>query len=525
MSKIVGFFYPWSTFGLAILAVLVQQTTTIAQFSTPLSEKKNSQLPSVFGKDVQLLSSPLPISPHHNSPIQALPEDVNPNANPLLFPTQPQEVEIEKVQSISLEQAIQLALRNNKTLQAARVNLEAARAGLTEAEAALYPSFGTNFGFTGSDPIGAIQGERLSGSTLSVERFQVDGNIELRYDIYAGGGRAASIRRAEQEIRFNQLEIERTSQQIRFEVTQQYLELQRADSNVAIAQASIEDASQTLRDAQLLREALLGTKFQVLQAETSLAFANEDLTQAIAQQRIARRQLAETLSLGQQVELTAGDEIKEKGTWDLSLEESIVLAYKNRAELEQQLIQEEISEQDRQIALAQITPTVSLLAEYDYLYQFNGNEITLRFLNRGNVGYVDGYTFKAQVEWNFFDGGRAWAQAEVAERNRESAQIEFANQRNQIRLQVETAYYNYLASKDLIKSTFINLQTATEQLRLARLSYQAGVVNQLDVVDAQQVLTTARGRYLQAVISYNQALNGLQRAISNLPESRLFQFN
>ena len=496
MSKIVGFFYPWSTFGLAILAVLVQQTTTIAQFSTPLSEKKHSQLPSVFRKDAQLLSSPSPISPHNNSPIQALPEDVNPNANPLLFPTQPQEVELKKIQSISLEQAIELAIRNNKTLQAARVNLEAARAGLGEAEAALFPTFNTNFDFEATNPIGVIQTGLLNGSDNYTERVQLGGSIELKYDIYAGGGRAASIRKARRQIRFSQLEIEQVSEQIGFEVTQRYFQLQNADANVAIAQAAVEDAAVTLRDALLLKEALLGTKFQVLQGETALAIANEDLTEAIAQQRIARRQLAEILSVGQQVELAAADEIKEIGTWDSSLEESIVLAYKNRAELEQQLIQQEISEQDRQIALAQITPIVSLVAEYDYLYQFNGNEFTYNVLNRGNLGYVDGYSVKAQVEWNFFDGGRAWAQAEVAERNIESAQIEFANQRNQIRLQVETAYYNYLSSKDLIKSTFINVQTATEQLRLARLSYQAGVVNQLDVVDAQQVLTTARGRYL-----------------------------
>ncbi len=521
----IGFFYPWPTFGVAILAVLFQQTATVAQFSRPLPETKNSQLPSVSRKGAQLLSFPSPIPSNANLPSQPLPAQLNPNANPLLFPTQPQEVELKKVQSISLEQAIELAIRNNKTLQAARVNLEAARAGLRESEAALYPSLSTNFGFTSTNPIGLIQGNFLDGSTTYVEQVQFDGSVGLKYDIYAGGGRAASIRKSEREIRFNQLEIERISEQIAFEVTQRYFQLQNAEANVAIAQAAVEDAAITLRDARLLKEALLGTKFQVLQGETSLAIANEDLTEAIAQKRIARRQLAEILSVGQQVELAAADQIEEIGTWDLSLEESIILAYKNRAELEQQLIQQEISEQDRQIALAQITPTFSLVAEYDYLYQFNGNEITYNVLNRGNLGYVDGYTVKAQVEWNFFDGGRAWAQAEVAERNKESAQIEFANQRNQIRLQVETAYYNYLSSQERIKSTFINVQTAAEQLRRARLSYQVGVATQLDVIDSQRLLTTARERYLQSVISYNQALNALQRAVSNLPDSRLFQWD
>ncbi len=64
----------------------------------------------------------------------------------------------------------------------------------------------------------------------------------------------------------------------------------------------------------------------MLQAETNLAIANEDLIDAIAQQSIASRGLAEILSIGQEVGLKAADEIKERDSWNLSLEESIVLA-------------------------------------------------------------------------------------------------------------------------------------------------------------------------------------------------------
>ncbi|WLT37239.1 TolC family protein [Synechocystis sp. B12] len=61
---------------------------------------------------------------------------------------------------------------------------------------------------------------------------------------------------------------------------------------MAIAQASVEDASQSLRDARLLEQAGLGTRFDVLRAEGDLATANEALTRSIADQRNARRRLA-----------------------------------------------------------------------------------------------------------------------------------------------------------------------------------------------------------------------------------------
>ncbi len=42
-------------------------------------------------------------------------------------------------------------------------------------------------------------------------------------------------------------------------------------------------------------------------------------------------------------------------------------------------------------------------------------------------------------------------------------------------------------------------------------------------VFAQLNQTDARSRYLQAIVDYNRSLNSLQRAISNLPDNRLFE--
>ncbi len=287
MSKMVSVFYPWSAFGLAMLTVLVQQTATVAKLLIPPQKIKNSKLAPISSEVTQLPPSANP--ENSNPPIETLLEDISPKEKPLFLPTQPQEVEIQKVQSISLEQALKLAERNNKTLQAARVNLEAARAQLRVAKADLYPSLSTQFGFTSTNPVTGIQGGLLNGSTTYIEQVQFDGNIGLQYDIYTGGFRSANISKAEQEIRFNQLEVEVVSQQLRFEVTDRYLQLQNADANVVIAESSVTDATETLRDAQALRKALLGIKFQVLQAETNLAIANEDLIDAIAQQSIASR--------------------------------------------------------------------------------------------------------------------------------------------------------------------------------------------------------------------------------------------
>ena len=50
------------------------------------------------------------------------PNYLNPSGNPLIFPTKPDEVNIRVVQPLTLNQAIELALKNNQTLQTARVD-------------------------------------------------------------------------------------------------------------------------------------------------------------------------------------------------------------------------------------------------------------------------------------------------------------------------------------------------------------------------------------------------------------------
>ena len=335
-------------------------------------------------------------------------------------------------------------------------------------------------------------------------------------NLYTGGRRGATIERSRREVYSSKLEVERISEETRFNTATRYYELQNNDAQVAIAQAAIEDFSQTLRDAQLLEQAGLGTRFDVLQAEVDLANANQALTRAIADQRNARRTLAEVLSVGQNVELTAADEIRENGVWPYSLDESIVMAYKNRAELEQLLVSREINEQDRQIALSETRPQVGLFANYN----FNNNIAD----NLGPTGYADGYNVGARISWRLYDGGITSARADQETRNIEIDETNFANQRNAIRLEVENAYNTLIANQENIKTTETAVVTATESLRLARLRFQAGVGTQTDVINAQRSLTDARGNFLQAIIGYNQSLNELQRAVSNLPDNRLFEF-
>lgn len=480
--------------------------------SLPEFRSSPPSVSSPFGEVSNLAQSLPTVSPPERVPLERpLYERLKPSSNPLLFPTQPSDVEIDVVEPLTLEQALDIARSNNQDLQVARLNVRASEANLQQALAELYPVLSTRADFVRNDQANPQSRSGNLSTPIDTVSTTLNTTLELSYDLYTGGRRPALIEAAEEQLRFNLLDLERVSEQIRFEVATRYYDLQESDALVDVAQAALADARQSLRDALLLEEAGLGTRFDVLRAEVEVANANQDVQQAIADQFIDRRALVEVLALGEEVTVTAADPIDKRGDWELSLPESIVQAYQNRAELRQQLVQRNINEKQQQIALADGRPQVSLFTNYNLLDVVDDSS-----------GVDDGLQLGARLQWTLYAGGAIKARAEEEEANIAIAETQFDNQRNEVRLQVERAYYQLQASEENIDTAAAAVELAEESLRLARLRFQAGVGTQTDVISAQSELTSARANLVRAVINYNRALAALRRAVSNFPDNILF---
>lgn len=453
-----------------------------------------------------LLESPTPEAAT-SAPLSA-PDYLNPQANPLLLPTQPEEVSIIGAQPITLEQAIELAYRNNEDLRVAQLELERSQAALREAQAALYPSVDLTAGLTAQES----QGQSISPTTGRVNsqsqlNTTLSGTAQISYDLYTGGQREANIRAAEERSRLNELEVERRRAQLRLDTTNEYYATQENAENIRIAQAFLVEAERNLQDATLREQVGVGTRFDVLRAQVQVANGRQQLVQAQSSRLVAQRTLARRLNLPPNLTIDTTS-VNVAGAWPLSLEESIVLAFQNRAELEQQLVQRSISEQERQAARSTTLPQVGLVASYD----------VQNTLNR-STGFNDSFSLGAQVRWNVFDGGASSARAEQRERDIEIAENQFADTRNGIRLEVEQAYFNLTANLENISTARLAVDQAREALQLAQLRFDAGVGTQLDVLSATRELTEAEGNLIQATLGYNRSLAALERAVSNLPET------
>ena len=437
-----------------------------------------------------------------------VPEYLNSNPNPLQFPTKPEEVRLQGTQPITLAQALELARRNNRDLQVALLTLERTKYSVRQAQAALLPSasLSTQFDRTRSNQQTTDANGNLINSP-AVSEFS--GTAQVNYQLYTSGLRNANIGAAEEQLRYYELDVERISEQTRLTVTTDYYNLQSADENVRIYQAAVLNYQASLRDALALERAGVGTRFDVLQAQVNLANGQQQLTTAIAQQQISRRTFAQAVGLSQTVNVSAADPVELAGLWNLSLEDSIVLAFQNRPELQQYIAQRNTSEQQRRAALAQLGPQISLFGNYNLQEPFDQKGP----LNQ-NVGLNDGYSLGVQATLTLYDGGAQRASADQQKINIRIYNTQFATQRDTIRLQVEQAFFNLQSSLQNVQTSTVALGEAREALRLARLRFQAGVGTQTDVITQEAALTQAEGNRVSAILSYNTYLAQLQQAVT-----------
>jgi outer membrane factor, OMF family len=424
-------------------------------------------------------------------------------ASALQVPKAPAEVTIKTSEPLTLEQSIELARRRNRDLQISALEVAQQRESLREVRASLYPALSADAGIDRTDSAQAAIAAKQAGLPNRPNASNdFSSSLNLNYDVFTSGQRPASIRAAEAALKSSEQAYQTQLQQLRLDVAGDYYDLQQAGELIRIARQSVSSAEENLRVTKARESAGIGTRFEVLQAEVSLADQKQQQIQAESQQQIAQRQIAQRLSLPETTTVTAADPVAMAGEWSLSLEDSIVGALQNRSELAQVLEQRKIGQQNRRIALGSLGPQVA----------FNANITLADSLDDSESGAF-GYVLGAQVSKTIFDGGSAKAIAAQQQTNATIAETQFASFKNLIRFQVEQNYYSLQSSKERILTTRCSIEQARQGLRLAELRRDNGVGTSLEVSNATTDLAQAENNYLAAIIDYNRSLASLQRFV------------
>jgi outer membrane protein TolC len=447
------------------------------------------------------------------APDRLSPEMLSPANNSLRVPTRPEAVAITEQQPISLEQAIELAYRNNPDLEIARLGVERSQAALNEARAALTPTVDLNARVDVLTNPG--QGQDLEDDAGVSTVGALTGNVEANYDVLTGGERPARIQAAELQVQQQQLALEQVREEVRSQTSLAYYDVQSARERIRIGQAFLQEACRNLRDSILFFDVGVGTRLDVLRADVQVSQARQDIVLARSTWQTAQRRLASLLNVPSDTTV-ATTTVRIGGFWPLTLEESIVLAWQNRAELASDLAQRDIAAAQRQIALSALRPRLQAFGSVNAALALT--DIASADIPGFDRNASAGFGLRLGGRWRVFDGGATVARADQADQDRAIAESTFSQSRNQIRFEVEQAYFNLESNLSNIDTARTALEQAREALRLAQRRFDAGVGDQLEVLEAQRELTEAQVNLLESVLGYNRSLTSLERAVSNLAE-------
>jgi len=277
---------------------------------------------------------------------------------------------------------------------------------------------------------------------------------------------------------------------------------------VQVQEESVNLLRSQLDDQQSRFDAGTVPQFNVLQAESQLQNQIPQLISAQNNYRIAQVTLAKTLGIPADRQYASDEPLPVVGNLNVTpikydLSEALVTARANRPSLKTQRSNILANVENVSVARAGYQPNISASA---------GLEVTENPQSNNMRNTVNGWFFGVTGSWNVFDGGNTYGKVKSAKALLEESKVTYDDSVRQVELDVSTAVDNLRQSQETIAASKKAVDVSLESLRLANERLAAGTGTQLDVLNQQTQLTTARSNFFTAEFQYISAVAQYQFA-------------
>ena len=386
---------------------------------------------------------------------------------------------------------VDLALKNNRTAKQSMWAYEAAKSTVSATAASKNPSVGYSYSATrarDTTDASSVTEHGTNGFSLSVPVYtpSVDAAIDgARYDRESAG---ASYEEALQTAKLTAIS--------------DYYTLIMYRNLVDVAQQSVRDYDGHVTNVQAQYNVGLVASSDVLASRTNLADAQTTLITRQNSADVAETDLNIVIGYPVSTSIETADKEMRYLPYNVTLEQAKAYALLHRATLVKSAMDVKSAEESVKQAKAGYLPTVSLTAGKNYASDDN---------YRGTSN--NGWSVGANASLDIWDGGSTRNTIKVREAQLESAKEANLAAVDGVLHDVQSAYLNLRAAEQTISSTKVAVEEGQESFRIASLRYRAGVGSNLDVLDAETSLTTARNNYVQALYNYNIYVATLEQAV------------
>jgi outer membrane protein TolC len=419
---------------------------------------------------------------------------------------------IPAARAVTLDEAVQAALENSPTLQAAESRIDSAQAMLRQAKSYYYPSIGlsANYGISDNPPQAFMMD--LNQRSLNMQDPAFDPNNPDDTDNLRGSigaqwrlfdlQRDAGKNMARYGAQASQEAFDAARNQLVHEVTRGFYGVLQAQAFAEVQAKSVASIEESLRIAKERFAAGGAVKTDVLNLETQLAQANEDLIKARNGAQLALAAL--NAAIGS--DLVAADTIETPDQTAFSApppECKDPEAFENRPELRAARLMRQVKEQDLRKAKGGYAPTVSAFGSLD--------------ADSGNFNdFENSYMAGVAAEINVFDGARTRAAVQAAQAELDAAKADERKARLNLKLDLQQAFLGTREAWERLEVTRKSLESAQEAQRIVQEQYQQGAADISILLQTQVGVTAMQTRSAAAQYDYLTALSNLKRAKGEL---------
>lgn len=409
--------------------------------------------------------------------------------------------------TIDLHTAIELALQNNFAIQQARERIRQQQGVVIEVTARELPNADISSNYNRVEeslvpsPLPGVITSHNSNWAISLNVTQT---------LFAGGGVRSAIKSTKLARDAAVLDLQNAINAALLQVRTAFYNVLLTREKVKVQESNLELLQSQLKTATDRFRAGTVSSFEQLRAEVAVANARVPLITARNDYRLALEALRQAIGLPADPQATLANQPNVEGSLETTptnfdLPSAIQTAHANRPDLQRLSKLVAAREQDVRTVRANYYPTLAVTGGYQvknspYLPPQLNNEI-------------NGWTVGVVSNWAIFDGRATAGRVEQARSAVAQTRLTLDETKLAVDVDVRRAYSQWQEATELLQSSSKVVDQATEAVRLANARYAAGTSTQLDVLQAQVDLTTARTNQLQAYYTYDVAVATLRNAM------------
>ena len=413
------------------------------------------------------------------------------------FPVIDSKIEYADMGPVTLADCIKLAITHNPTIMAAISNSEIYKSRIGQAWSNYFPTLSAGVSYSRNDMLNTMGG---NFSRMMVQKYDmyyvptISANMML-FDFGKTKSMADTAKRTYESSRYD---AETSIELVIYNVKVAYYNMVFAKKQKEVYEETVKDFELQLKQARAYYDIGKKAKIDVTYAEYNLGKAKLNLIKAKNTLELASVELANAVGIPELANVILKDSMNTK-EYSVNFTDLIKTAESTRPSLLSAKKQMDAAELNVRSAKRAFTPNVGAFGSY----QYGGRKV--------NSDY--GYQVGLQLQYSNLNMMLLKKQVDEANATYKKSVADYEKARQDVYLDVKSAYINLMNSKDSIGVAKLALQQAKEQQYQAFRRYQVGLEDSIVVKDSENTYLNAQLDYYSTVLQYNVNAAELERVI------------